>query len=119
MYATTDDQSNRTLVKGDLLDTFRDHSESVPYTLSSCSGNMCAFGRRAKGYSIQSFDNKVTLKLPTLVECNKIPNDRSEIATPDVARNFSHLKCIADQIPELDNQADIQILIGRDLIEAH
>ena len=61
----------------------------------------------------------MTLTLPTLIECNEMPNDRSEIATPDVAKNFPHLKGIVDQIPELDEQADIQILIGRDLIEAH
>jgi hypothetical protein len=85
-----------TLVKGDLRDQCRDRCESVSYTLSSCSGNVRAFGRRSKGYSIQSLDNKVTLTLPTLIKCNEMPNNRSVIATSDVARSFLHLTCIAD-----------------------
>ncbi|XP_062581908.1 uncharacterized protein LOC134243691 [Saccostrea cucullata] len=48
-----------------------------------------------------------------------IPNNRSEIPTPEVAENYPHLKCIADYLPALDSKAKISLLIGRDLISAH
>lgn len=51
------------------------------------------------------------------MECDRIPRDKSEIPTPEIARNFSHLKEIADQIPPLDPNANIEILIGRDAPE--
>ena len=57
--------------------------------------------------------------LPPIVECDEIPNNRNEIATPAVARKFLHLSEIACHIPELDPQAKILLLIGRDLIVAH
>ena len=56
---------------------------------------------------------------PPIVECDGIPNNRNEIATPAVARKFLHLSEIACHIPELDPQAKILLLIGRDLIVAH
>lgn len=36
-----------------------------------------------------------------------------------MARHHSHLKHIADQIPDFDVQSDIMLLLGRDVIEAH
>ena len=99
VYAIIDDQSDRTLVKSDLLDTFGDFSPPLPYTLESCSGKTAVTGRRAKGYTVQSLDGTATMTLPEMIECNDIPNVRSEIATPDVAKSHTHLCGIADQIP--------------------
>ncbi len=76
-------------------------------------------GRRASGYIVESLDNNVSLHLPTLLECNQIPNIRSEIPTPDAAHHFSHLRGIADEIPALDPDADILLLLGRDFIRVH
>ncbi|KAK3739372.1 hypothetical protein QZH41_004769 [Actinostola sp. cb2023] len=56
-------------------------------------------------------------KLPT--KCDEIPNNREEIPTPDVARAHSHLQQIADEIPELDECADILLLVGRDIPPLH
>ncbi|VDI39506.1 Hypothetical predicted protein [Mytilus galloprovincialis] len=47
----------------------------------------------------------------------QIPN--KEIATPAVARQYSHLESIAEFIPELDHDANISLLIGRDMISCH
>ena len=38
-------------------------------------------------------------KLPTLVECDHIPQDKHEIPTPQMARSFPHLQEIAEQVP--------------------
>jgi len=56
-------------------------------------------------------------ELPTLIECNNIPRDKQEIPTPEMARRFPHLSRIANEIPQLDENAEIQLLIGRDAPE--
>ena len=58
-----------------------------------------------------------TSRLPQLVECANIPQDKREIVTPEMARQFPHLKEIAEEIPPYDPKAKVEILIGRDAPE--
>jgi hypothetical protein len=53
------------------------------------------------------------------MECDDISNETSEIHTPEVARSYLHLLTIASSIPEFETNAEMQLLIGRDLIEVH
>lgn len=66
-----------------------------------------------------SLEGIYTFRLPSLIECNEIPNNRSEIPSKTVVHAYSHLCDIEDSIPELDETAKIELLIGRDLISAH
>lgn len=59
----------------------------------------------------------VAADLPILIECSNIPQDKREIPTPEMARRFPHLQDIANEIPPLDETADIHLLIGRDAPE--
>lgn len=63
-------------------------------------------------YVIESLDGSTNISLPTLIECNQIPNMREEIPTPEVARYHEHLKDIADEILPYD--PDAPILLGLD-----
>lgn len=119
MYAIIDDQSNRSLASTGFFTIFGINGMSSEYKLSSCAGLFRAAGRRATGYVIESFDGNTQFDLPSLVECNEIPSIRDEIPTPEVASHYSHLQDIAGFIPPLDNQSEILLLIGRDLLEAH
>ena len=67
----------------------------------------------------QSFDGSDTLNLPGLIECNSIPCSRHEIPTPDMDQAYSHLCHIASSILPLDNEAKIELLIGRDIPQVH
>ena len=98
---------------------FSDQSPSAPYTLRTCAGVKETVGRRASGYEIESLDGTVRIPLPSLIECNDIPNNRDEIPTPDVARSHPHLKSVAHLIPEQDPQAPIMLILGRDIIRVH
>lgn len=57
------------------------------------------------------------MELPTVGECNDIPNDRSEIPTPNVISHQPHMCNLP--IPELNPDAQILLLIGRNLSETH
>ena len=112
-------QSNASLAKSEFFDILAVDGQETPYTLLSCAGSTQTQGRVAKGYIIESLDGHTMLKFPTLLECDQIPNDRNEIPTPDVAQHHTHLKDIAKHIPPLDNYANILLLLGRDIPEAH
>lgn len=82
LYAIIDDQSNRSVVKSELLDTLQFRSGLVNYVLTSCAGSLPTKGRCATGLIVQSLDGSIHLKLPTLIKCNSIPDVSSDIPTP-------------------------------------
>ncbi|XP_048249047.1 uncharacterized protein LOC125378158 [Haliotis rufescens] len=114
MYAIFDDQSNASLVKSEFFTIMEADGEVIPYTLSSCAGRKDTSGRRAKGYIVESLVGHSRLQLPTLIECNQIPDHREEIPVPEVAMHYNHLKDIANCIPPLDNDAQILLLIMKE-----
>lgn len=119
MYVILDDQSNRSLVRSDFFKLFKIKSPWFPYRLKTCAGPLETSGRKAEGFQIESLNGKMVLSLPPLIECNEILNDRSEIPTPDAARCHPHLREIAQYIPELNPNAEILILLGRDILRVH
>ncbi|XP_051792766.1 uncharacterized protein LOC127530319 [Acanthochromis polyacanthus] len=119
VYVVLDDQSNRSLARSKFFDLFQIKCVDSPYTLRTCAGVTETSGRRATGFIAESLDGKTNLVLPTLIECNHMPDDRSEIPTPEAAQHHSHLESIAHMIPSLDPEAQILILLGRDVLQAH
>ena len=119
MYAILDEQSNRSLARSEFFEVFDIPGGSYSYTLKTCAGQTEMAGRRASDFTVESVDKKVSIPLPTLLECNQIPNVRAEIPTPDAAYHHVHLKHIADKIPPLDLDAKILLLLGRDILRVH
>ncbi|XP_067279206.1 uncharacterized protein [Pseudorasbora parva] len=119
MYAVLDEQSNRSLAKTEFYDIFGIKSNSSPYKLKTCSGLTETSGRRATNFIIEPKNGKLQLQLPTLIECDLIPDDRSEIPSPEVAQHHPHLQPVADKIPAVDPNAPILLLLGRDMLRVH
>ena len=89
----------------------------VKYFLTTCSGRREEkSGRRISGVVLRSLTG-IMARLPQIFECANIPEDKREIATPEMARQFSHLKEIADEILPYDPKLSVEILIGRDAPE--
>lgn len=76
-------------------------------------------GRRWTGFFAQTLDGHFSVHLPTLIECAHIPDDSSEIPTPEAAKHHPHLEYIAHFIPDLDPDAQILLLLGRDILHVH
>lgn len=119
LYALIDDQSNRSLAKSELFDLLNINSEPKDFQLQTCSGVNSMTSRIGRNLMVSSLDGNTIHRLPPTVECETIPDNRKEISTPDVGNQFPHLAEIANYITELDPQADILLLIDRNLIEAH
>ncbi|KAI7789362.1 hypothetical protein IRJ41_022847, partial [Triplophysa rosa] len=119
VYVILDEQSNRSLARSEFFDAFKENGPASLYTLRTCSGVTETVGQKASDYQIESEDGKVILSLPSLLECNNFPDNRIDIPTPSAALYHSHLKPIAPFIPDLDPDAAIMILLGRDIIRVH
>ncbi|XP_040196099.1 uncharacterized protein LOC120929000 [Rana temporaria] len=119
MYAILDDQSNRSLASPGFFDLFNIHGEAWSYTLQTCAGKINTSGRRAHGFIVASEYEDIEFPLPTLIECDQLPNNREEIPTPEAARHHPHLSHIADYIPPLNKDVKILILLGRDVPRVH
>ena len=87
--------------------------------MKACSGKVRTSGRKVNGLIVESLDGTTQLQLPTVIECNYLPDNRNEIPVREIAESYPHLYDIADQIPALDNDACISLLIGRDIVSAH
>lgn len=114
-----DDQSNITLASSRMFDLLGINGQETEYILTSCSGKIRTAGRKVNNLIIESLDQNVQLNLPTVIECNNLPENRNEIPTPEVGQNYLHLQDIAYLIPQIDNEAHIIMLIRRDVIKAH
>ena len=62
---------------------------------------------------------KYTVTLHSVIECDAIPDSKEETLTPAVGRAHPHLKEIANKIPEIDPEADIHLLVGRNVPQLH
>ena len=118
-YVVIDDQSNCTLAKPKLFDLLSIDGEATSYTLKTCAGKSKLEGRCTKNLVIESLDGRKTHKLPPVIECDAIPDSTEEIPTPAVGRAHPHLREIADKIPEIDPEADILLLVGRNVPQLH
>ncbi|MES9882937.1 MAG: hypothetical protein ABW185_18875 [Sedimenticola sp.] len=118
-YAILDEQSNRSLAKTDLFNGLDLHGQEIEYTLSSCAGNVVTSGRQARDCIVETLDGGTRLRLPTLIECNQIPEIREEIPSPEIAEHYLHLNDIIGDIPPVEQHTPVLLLIGRDLPEAH
>nr|XP_021331373.1 uncharacterized protein LOC110439581 [Danio rerio] len=118
-YVILDDQSNRSLARPEFFELFNLESEQFTYNLRTCSGTVETSGRKAEGFQIESLDGRVLISLPPLIECHEIMNNRFEIPTPNAVLHQPHLRHIAKYIPDLEPEAEILLLLGRDVIRAH
>ena len=73
-------------------------------------------GESVSGVVLHSMAGRMST-LPQLVKCTNIPQDKREIITPEMARQFSHLIGIAEEILAYNHKPKVEILICRDAPE--
>lgn len=87
--------------------------------MKTCTGVSETTGRKAHNFVVSSLDGRTHVSLPPLLDCNTIPDDRSEIPTPDIVQYFPHLAPIAGKIPPVEPDVAIMLLLGRDVFSVH
>lgn len=64
-------------------------------------------------------NDEISFPIPTLVECDDLPDNRDGTPTPEASLHHLHLKNLASEIPPLNNNAQILLLLGRDILQVH
>lgn len=104
----------------EFFEMFKDRGPSSPYSLRTNAGLKEMMGRRRRdsGEVVESKDGTIHITLPSLIELNKIPNDRCEIPTP-CSTVLNSSKDNRTPFPNIDQQAPMLMLFGRDVIRVH
>ena len=114
-----DDQSNVSFVMPSLIQKLGASGPTVNYKLTTCSGVNSCSGRKISQVVVESLDGEVRQKLPPLLEMENLPDDLTEIPTPEAASAWKHLRVLADKIPPLQADSCVEILVGRDAPRLH
>lgn len=85
VYAVIDDQSNKTLASSELFDMMGINTIVTNYVLASCAGRKQTCGRKTDNLVIESIDGHISIEVPSVIECEQIPNARDVIPTPEIA----------------------------------
>ncbi|EDO40110.1 predicted protein [Nematostella vectensis] len=108
VYAIVDDKSNSFMISSELADEIGADGPPEKYLLSTCtSSKEVSYGRRVDNLQVRSMNDTV-MRLPTL-KCGQLPSDKKEIPTPDLAKNYAHLRDIANEIPPIDPEAEVHV----------
>lgn len=108
---------SESLKRSEFFQLFGVDSDLSPYLMRTCAGTTEMTGRKSVGFQIEVVNGG--LDLPPLTECNEMLTNKSEIPTREVALAHTHLRHIAPHIPKLDPDAQMMILLGRDMIRVH
>lgn len=85
------------------------------YSLKNCAALVETSDRKAEGFQVESLDRQTNIPLLSLIECNEILDDRSEIPMTDAGYHHLHPGSVAAHIPDIDPNAEILILLGKDV----
>ena len=114
-YAVLDDQSTDVFVTDSLLDELDVSGQEVNVQVNTIVGTNTLQMPKVSGLQIQDVNAEHSpLKVPYAYAQESIPKTHHEIATPDITRQWEHLKVIVDKISD-QLQIGIGMLIGRDI----
>ena len=115
-YCIIDDQSNTCFMSETLFEELNVLGQETNITLSTMHQSKSVITcQKVTDLEIVSFDRKSFVNLPQVFTREVIPASRSQIPKPDVARQWDHLKEVADQLPPYQPALEISLLIGNNV----
>ena len=114
-YAVLDDQSTDVFITDALQSKLNLSGAEVNLQVNTIVGTNTVRMRRVPGLQIQDINGEYSpVKVPYAYAQPKIPATHSDIATPDIVRQWDHLKNVADEV-HYRSDMDIGMLIGRNV----
>ena len=114
-YAVLDDQSTDVFITDALQSKLNLSDAEVNLQVNTIVGTNTVRMRRVPGLQIQDINSEYSpVKVPYASAQPKIPLTHSDIATPDIVRQWDHLKDVADEV-HYRSDIDIGVLIGRNV----
>ena len=114
-YAVLDDQSTNVFITDALQSKLNLSGVEVTLQVNTIVGTNTVRMRRVPGLQIRDINGEYSpVKVPYAYAQPKIPATHSDIATPDIVRQWDHLKDVADEI-HYRSDIEIGMLIGRNV----
>ena len=112
-YAVLDDHSNVSFVSETLCERFNLQGPSNELLLTTMQQqNARVKTKKISGLEILDYHRECVVKMPVAFTRELVSANRSQIPKPEVAREWQHLKPIADKLTPYHPDAEISILIG-------
>ena len=114
VYAIIDEQSSHTFATSKVFDHFNANCQLEDYHLQTLTSSQKLSGRTLEGLVVKGVLEKDSYSLPKLYENNGIPDTKDECANPVIISKNLTISKFSCNFPEIDNEADVCLLIGRD-----
>ncbi|KAJ8028733.1 hypothetical protein HOLleu_31057 [Holothuria leucospilota] len=112
VYALLDTQSDTTFVTERTCDLLGVEGTKTALMLSTLSAkNQVVNSSRVEGLVVRGYNTSLGISLPTAFSRCSIPANRAHIPTPEMARQWSHLQGIANELMPL-SECEVGLLIG-------
>ena len=112
-YAVLDDHSNVSFVSETLCERLNLQGPSTELLLTTMhEQNAHIQTRKISGLEVLDYHRECVVKMPVAFTRELVSANRSQIPKPEVAREWQHLKPIADKLTPYHPDAEISILIG-------
>ncbi len=112
VYGMLDNCSQGTFIKKDILRSLDAPKVNTKITIKTITGTTTEDADIVNDLIVSSIDGSNQIDLPKVFSRRDLPVDQDEIPTPERVRRWSHLQDIADDIPDLDCDVPIGLLIG-------
>jgi len=114
-YAVLDDQSTDVFITDTLLNQLGADGQDVDLQVNTIVGTNTIRTKKLLGLQIQDVNhNHLPIKVPHAYTREDIPATHHDIATPNMARQWKHLKTVADKI-HYRPEVEVGMLIGRNV----
>ena len=112
VYAIMDTQSDACFISERTCASLNANGPEVELRLSTLSSrDELISSERISGLQVRGYFSNDRVSLPTTFVRPDIPMEKDHIPTPDTARMWPHLECIADKLVPLQD-VDVGLLIG-------
>lgn len=118
-YALLDDHSNVSFVSQTLCERFNLQGPATELLLTTMQQqNARVKTRKISGLEVLDYHRECVVKMPVAFTRELVSANRSQIPKPEVAREWQHLKPIAEKLTPYHPDAEISILIGNNCPKA-
>ena len=112
VYALLDDQSDACFIKQGTLEKLGANGPEVNLKLSTVLAEETITSQKITGLIVRGVQEETDIPLPRTYTRSIIPARRSQIPRPETARNWPHLRRMADRLMPYRDDMDVGLLLG-------
>ena len=112
VYGMLDNCSQDSFINQDVLDNFDIKGTDTKICIKTMTGTVSEDSQIVEGFVVSDVNDTNMISLPRLFTGKSLLIDKDEIPTVDKAKHLPHLESIVKEIPDIDPDAPVALLIG-------